>query len=91
MRDGLLFLLWLLVLSLLLFLDMGRDKRRARTRRRRISEAELFLLALLGGAWGGWLGLYAFRHKTRHPAFSLGFPLLALLQAAGLLYLLWRG
>ena len=90
MRDGLLFLLWLLVLSLLLFLDMGRDKRRARTRRRRIPEAELFLLALLGGAWGGWLGLYAFRHKTRHPAFSLGFPLLALLQAAGLLYLLWR-
>ena len=91
MRDGLLFLLWLLVLSLLLFLDMGRDKRRARTRRRRIPEAELFLLALLGGPWGGWLGLYAFRHKTRHPAFSLGFPLLALLQAAGLLYLLWRG
>ena len=81
----------LLVLGLLLFGDMGRDKRRARTRRRRIPEAELFLLALLGGAWGGWLGMGVFHHKTRHRAFSLGFPLLTLLQLAGLLYLFWRG
>ena len=91
MTDDTLFLLWLMVLSLLLFFDMGRDKHRARRRLRRIPEAELFLQAFLGGAWGGWLGMYVFRHKTRHPAFFLGFPLLALIQLAGLLILFRRG
>ena len=78
-------------MSLVLLITMGADKRFARTGHRRVPEKRLFLFALLGGAVGGLLGMYTFRHKTRHPAFSLGFPLLALLQAAGLLYLLWRG
>jgi len=74
--------LWLLAMSLVLFCAMGIDKRRARRGGRRVPEARLFLLAALGGAAGGWLGIYAFRHKTRRPAFTLGFPLLALLQLA---------
>ena len=38
--------------------------------------------AVLGGAIGGTLGMYAFRHKTRHWYFALGFPAAALLQIA---------
>lgn len=79
--------LWLLAMGLVLFCAMGIDKRRARRGGRRIPEARLFLLAALGGAAGGWLGIYAFRHKTRRSAFTLGFPLLALLQIALCLYL----
>ncbi|MBQ6464670.1 MAG: DUF1294 domain-containing protein [Oscillospiraceae bacterium] len=73
---------WLFLASLVLLAVMGADKRRARRGLRRVPEKTLFLLALLGGAWGGWLGMRLFRHKTKHRSFVLGFPLLALLQLA---------
>ena len=78
---------WLFIMSLALFLLMGVDKRLARQGARRVPEKRLFLLALLGGAVGGFFGMYAFRHKTRHWYFVLGFSALALLQAAALVYL----
>lgn len=81
------YLLWLCVMSLVSFLVMGSDKRRARRGARRVPEARLFLLALLGGGVGGLLGVYAFRHKTRHPQFALGFPLIAAVQILAALYL----
>ena len=85
-----LLILILTVMSAVLFLTMGADKSRAKSHRRRIPEARLFLLALLGGAVGGTLGMWVFRHKTRHWYFAFGFPLLAAIQlyvlAAALLY-----
>lgn len=77
-----LLLLLMTVMSLLLFVVMGVDKNRAKVRKRRVSETTLFLLALLGGGTGGTLGMYLFRHKTRHWYFVAGFPLAALLQWA---------
>jgi len=71
---------WLALMSLILLLVMGIDKRCAQRGLWRVPERRLFLLALLGGAWGGWLGMPLFRHKTKHLAFRLGFPALALLQ-----------
>lgn len=70
------------VMSLLLFAVMGVDKSRARSHKHRIPESTLFLLALLGGGTGGVLGMYLFRHKTRHRSFTVGFPLFTLLQWA---------
>ena len=64
------------------------DKRRARRAAFRVAEKTLFLLALLGGAPGGLLGMELFRHKTRHWTFVWGFRILTLLQLAGLLWLL---
>ena len=84
-------LLWLLSMSLLLFLAMGLDKALAQRQRRRIPEKRLFLLAALGGAFGGWLGIYVFHHKTRHWQFVLGFPALALAQLALIVYLFIQG
>lgn len=85
-----LLILILTVMSAVLFLTMGIDKSRAKSHCRRIPEARLFLLALLGGAVGGTLGMWVFRHKTRHWYFAFGFPLLAAIQlyvlAAALLY-----
>ena len=85
-----LLILILIVMSAVLFLTMGADKSRAKSHCRRIPEARLFLLALLGGAVGGTLGMWVFRHKTRHWYFAFGFPLLAAIQlyvlAAALLY-----
>lgn len=84
-----LILIWCALMSTALFIIMGVDKRRARKGARRVPEKRLFFLALLGGAAGGWLGMCAFRHKTRHWYFRFGFPLIALVQLAGLVYL-WR-
>ena len=71
---------WLLVMSVILFFVMRHDKRLSHTRKRRIPERTLFLLAIFGGALGGVLGMQIFRHKTQHPKFYLGFPLIALVQ-----------
>ena len=50
-----------------------------------------FLLAALFGAFGGTLGMFAFRHKTKHWYFRIFFPLLMLLQAGVIGYLWSRG
>ena len=79
-------LIVLILMSLASFSAMGIDKRRARLEKWRISEKVLFLLALLGGAVGGTLGMLVFRHKTQHWYFKFGFPILAVLQLAACLY-----
>jgi len=81
---------YLCAASLLGFLLMGMDKRRAKRNRWRISEKSLFLVALLGGAVGSTLGMHTFHHKTKHWYFKLGFPALAMLQLVLLTaYLYW--
>ena len=81
-------LIWLGVLSIIAFLLMGLDKLRACRGSWRIPERTLFLFALLGGGIGGTLGMYLFRHKTRHWYFAIFFPLLAVLQAALWLFIM---
>ena len=84
-------IIWLAVMSTALFITMGADKRRARRGARRVSERRLFALALIGGAFGGWAGMYAFHHKTRHWYFKFGFPAIALAQAAAAVIVITRG
>ena len=79
-------LIGIIIMSVLSFFAMGIDKRRARLRKWRISEKALFLFALLGGAIGGTVGMLVFHHKTKHWYFKIGFPVLAVLQAAACLY-----
>ena len=81
----------LLALNLISFFLMGHDKQCARKNRRRVPEKTLFLSALLFGALGGTLGMYVFRHKTKHWYFKVFFPLLVFLQAGILGYLWARG
>lgn len=79
---------WLLLMSVVLFVVMGRDKALSKTRKRRVPEATLFVLALLGGALGGVLGMQIFRHKTQHMKFVVGFPLIALIQWGAAIWML---
>lgn len=71
---------YLIVINIVGFASMGIDKRRAIKRAFRIPEATLFLYALLGGALGSLLGMYVFNHKTRHPLFRIGMPVIIVLQ-----------
>lgn len=71
------------------FALMGIDKYKAKKRAFRIPEATLFIVAIIGGSIGSIIGMYAFRHKTRHWYFVYGMPFILLLQAAlmiGLIY-----
>ena len=74
--------IYFLAINIVLFVVMGVDKYRAIRQRWRIPEATLFILALVGGACGGTVGMYSFRHKTKHWYFAVFFPLLALAQLA---------
>lgn len=77
--------LWAGIASAWAFCLMGFDKRRARDGGRRVRERTFFLVALLGGAPGAIIGMYFFRHKTRHWYFKWGLPAILLPEVA----LLW--
>lgn len=72
--------IYLICINLALFIVFGVDKKRAVTHRWRIPEKTMFLLAVLGGCPGGILGMLAFRHKTMHKRFTIGFPLILAAQ-----------
>ena len=74
------------VMSVIGFALMGIDKNRAINHKWRIKEATLFLIALFGGGIGSTLGMFFFRHKTKHWYFRLFFPLFAAAQTALLFF-----
>lgn len=63
------YILWNIVTFILMMLD----KRRARQQHWRIRERTLFLCALFFGATGVLIGMYRFRHKTRHWSFIMAY------------------
>lgn len=78
----------LLGINLVTFVVYGVDKRRAKRHQGRIPERTLLLLALIGGSIGAYLGMHISRHKTKHRKFTLGVPLILILQIGLTLYLL---
>lgn len=66
----------LLVMNVLAFALMGIDKLKAKAGAWRVPEKTLFLVTALFGGLGGTLGMYFFRHKTKHWYFKFGFPAL---------------
>lgn len=66
-------------------LRFWQDKRRAIAGERRISEADLLALALLGGSPGALLARKLFRHKTRKEPFSTQLFVIVALQIGAIL------
>lgn len=83
-------LIYLLLINAAGFLLMLIDKRKAQKNQWRIPERTLFLTAFLGGSLGCLVGMYFFRHKTRHLSFSLGIPAILIPQCLLAGYLLYR-
>jgi uncharacterized membrane protein YsdA (DUF1294 family) len=77
----------LAVMNLISFFLMRHDKRCAKQGKRRVPEKKLFLAAALFGALGGTLGMFVFRHKTKHWYFRVFFPLMLLVQMGIIVYL----
>ena len=77
---GLYFLLYLLLINVISYGLFAWDKRRSQQRAGRIRENDLLLSAIIGGSLGALVGMYVFRHKTRHIKFRVGTPLILVLQ-----------
>ena len=80
--------IWLVLINFVLFLTMAVDKSKAKRSKRRVPEATLFLMALLGGSIGGIAGMYCFRHKTKHMSFVIGFPAILILELALVIFII---
>lgn len=83
-------LIYLLIINVAAFLLMLVDKLKAKKNLWRIPEATLLSSALFGGSVGALLGMYTVRHKTKHPKFYIGIPLILLCQIALAVFLLGR-
>ena len=79
---------YLLIINAFTLLIMLADKRKAQKGAWRIPERVLLGLALAGGSLGGVMGMRLFRHKTQHPKFALGLPLLLVMHIFLLILLL---
>ncbi|MCR5629484.1 DUF1294 domain-containing protein [Eubacterium sp.] len=79
--NGLKFLLiYIIIMNVVGFFIMGIDKRKAEKHAWRIPEKTLFLVSLIGGSIGTLLGMYVFRHKTKHWYFVIGMPLILIIH-----------
>ena len=63
--------IWVLLMSIITFVTFGIDKKKAVHHKERISEKTLLLLSLIGGSFGGLLGMRFFHHKTLKKKFRL--------------------
>lgn len=79
----------LLLVNLWTILRFREDKRRAVAGARRIPEADLLALALIGGTPGAFFARHRFRHKTRKQPFSTWLWLIAAIQAGALIGFAW--
>lgn len=88
--------IWLVIVNAAAFLVFGLDKWKAKRKVkresvRRVPEKTLFLLAILGGSVGALAGMRLFHHKTLHPSFRVGIPVILGLQiVAAVSIFLWR-
>ena len=84
---------YLVIVNLVTYAVWGMDKSAARTGRRRVPEATLLALCLLGGWPFGLLATRVFRHKTSKKAFIYKFYTVVGLQVALIvaIILVWRG
>jgi uncharacterized membrane protein YsdA (DUF1294 family) len=74
------FVIYLVLVNAAAFLLMLADKLKAKKGAWRIPEATLMGIAAIGGSFGAICGMNLFRHKTKHPKFSIGLPMILALQ-----------
>ena len=72
--------LYLFIMNAAGVISMLVDKRKAKKKLWRIPEATLLTIAALGGSVGSLIGMYTFRHKTKHIKFTLGIPAILMAQ-----------
>ena len=82
-------LFYLVAINIIAFFLYGIDKWKARHDKWRVTEARLITISLLGGSLGAYLGMKVWHHKTQHPRFRFGLPLILFLHLAAALAALY--
>ena len=62
------------------------DKKKAENGKWRIQEKTIFMVTILGGGTRTILGMYIFRHKTKKLQFTIGLPVITILEIIGFVY-----
>ena len=82
---------YLVIMNIVGVAVMGIDKGKAKKGAWRIKEKTLFLVSFIGGSIGTLLGMYMFRHKTKHIYFVIGMPLILIFHIGIAVFLFIKG
>ena len=77
---------YLVIINFITFAAFAIDKIAAIERKSRIRIVTLLALAFFGGSIGGLIAMHLLRHKTRKDYFTVGIPLIMIMQVVLLLY-----
>ncbi len=80
--------IYLIIINVAGLIFMLVDKIKAINGAWRIPEATLMGIAAIGGSLGTLIGIYLFRHKTLHPKFTIGVPVLLAIHVVLLVIIL---
>lgn len=80
-------LVYLTLINIITFLFYLKDKKAAEKGKDRVKIVTLLGLAFFGGSIGALTGMYALRHKTNKNYFTIGVPLMVIMQLFVLFYL----
>ena len=81
-------MIYLGIINVITFLAFAIDKLHAVKGKRRIRIITLLGLAFVGGSLGALLGMYTLRHKTKVDYFTVGVPLIMIMQALVVLFVM---
>lgn len=81
------FLIYIFIINIFGIIIIKYDKIQAKNNNYRVSEKTLFIIALLLGGIGVYIGMYKFRHKTKHVKFTVGIPIVILFNIFCIYYL----
>lgn len=84
-------LIYLAVINFIAFAAYAVDKVNAAKHRSRIKIVTLLGLAFVGGSVGSLLAMYLLRHKTRKDYFTVGVPLIMIMQVVVIFYAMNAG
>lgn len=84
-------LIYLGIINVVTFIAFAIDKLNAIGHRSRIKIVTLLGLAFMGGSLGGLLAMYLLKHKTNKDYFTVGIPLIILMQVVVVFYVLNAG
>lgn len=81
-------IIYSVIINFVSFAAFAVDKINACEGRSRIRIITLLGISFAGGSIGAILGMYIFRHKTRVDYFTVGVPLIMIMQAVVIFYLM---
>ena len=83
------FILWggyFALISIIAVIVTVADKAKAKMGAWRVKEATLLLLSAIGGSVAMFITMQVIRHKTKHPKFMIGIPLIIAAQVAAFIF-----